>query len=80
MKKVHKIIALGVVLALAGCGAQAHQGPYGGHDAHWYTTHSKQMEVEAKWCNAGSVHRGNSKSCNAVNTAMNEIMDKDYFG
>lgn len=73
MKKVYKIIALGLALGLAGCG-DAHQGPYGGHNADWYAHHGKQASAEEKWCDAGSTHRENTKTCNAVYMGVQQGM------
>ncbi len=71
--KMKKVIAFMVVLGLAGCGSQVHQGPYGGHTEHWYATHTKQMAAEAKWCDAGSTHRENTKSCDAAYAGIQAV-------
>ena len=74
MTKVYPFVALGLALALAGCGAQTHQGPYGGHNAHWYATHSKQAVAEVKWCDAGSTHRENTQTCNAAYAGIQDAV------
>ena len=79
MKNGFRVIALGLAMGLAGCAFHS-DGPYGGHGAKWYEHHHKQAIAEAKWCRAGSSHRQNSASCNAVAQSIQDQLNKDFFG
>jgi hypothetical protein len=80
MRKIIQAIALGLVLGLAGCAAQAHDGPYGGHTSKWYANHPKQDADEAKWCDAGSTRREDTKTCNAAYQGINEQLTHAFYG
>lgn len=79
MKNSVRVIALGLALGLTGCAFHS-DGPYGGHNAKWYEYHPKMAFAEAKWCMAGSSHRQNSDSCNAVDQGIQIKMSKAFFG
>ena len=79
MKNRYRVIALGLALGLTGCVFHS-DGPYGGHSAKWYEQHPKMAVAEAKWCMAGSSHRQNTASCNAVNQGVQDRLEKEFFG